>query len=47
VRGEIVELVAVSEDGAWYQLESGAWVSSALVFDAPVDLPIVTDSSDI
>lgn len=47
VRGEIVELVAVSEDGAWYQLESGEWVSSALVFGAPDDLPVITDSSDI
>jgi hypothetical protein len=47
VRGEIVDVVAVSEDGAWLQLESGEWVSSALVFDAPLDLPIISEGEDI
>jgi hypothetical protein len=47
VRGEIVDLAAVSEDGFWYQLESGEWISSALVYGAPDDLPVVSDSEDI
>ena len=47
VRGEIVELVAVSEDGAWFQLKSGEWISSALVFGAPVDLPVINGNEEI
>lgn len=47
VRGEIVDVVAISEDGAWYRLESGEWVSSALVVDAPSNLPVVDEGEDV
>jgi hypothetical protein len=47
VRGEIVEVVAVSEDGEWMQLESGEWVAAGSVTGAPRDLPVVSDTDDI
>ena len=47
LRGAVVEVVAISEDGQWYQLESGEWVYASLVFGAPLDLPTVRDDGDI
>ncbi len=44
VRGEIVDVVAVSENGAWYQLESSKWISAARVLGAPLGLPVVSDN---
>lgn len=41
VRGEIVEPVAVTDDGLWLQLRSGDWVSSRLVLGAPPNLPVI------
>lgn len=47
VRGEIIELTAISADGLWYQLESGDWIASGLIFGAPTDLPVVGDREKI
>jgi hypothetical protein len=47
VRGEIVDVVAQSEDGLWFQLESGEWLNSGLVDGAPLDLPVMRDEGDI
>lgn len=47
VRGEIVELVAISADGLWYQLESGEWIASNLIFGAPADLPVLGGDEEI
>lgn len=41
VRGEIIDPVAVSEDGMWIQLRSGDWISASLIFGAPADLPVI------
>jgi hypothetical protein len=42
-----VEVVAVSDDGEWMQLESGEWVAAGSVTGAPRDLPVVRDTDDI
>lgn len=47
LRGTVVEVVAISEDGQWYQLESGEWVYASLVTGAPLDLPRVREEGDI
>lgn len=47
VRGEIVNVVAQSEDGLWFQLESGEWLNSGLVDGAPFDLPVIRNEEDI
>lgn len=47
VRGEIVDVVAISEDGLWYQLESGEWIAAGLVDGAPEDLPTIRGNEDI
>jgi hypothetical protein len=47
IRGDIIELVATSEDGFWYQLESGDWIASHMVFGAPDDLPIISADEEI
>jgi len=47
VRGEIIDVVAISEDGYWLQLESGEWIAANMVLDAPLDLPIVQEGEDI
>ena len=47
VRGEIVELAAISADGLWYQLESGEWIASGLIYGAPLDLPIFGGDDEI
>jgi hypothetical protein len=47
VRGEIVDVVAMSEDGLWYQLESGEWIAAGLVYGAAEDLPVIRDNEDI
>lgn len=39
-----VGLVAISEDGQWYLLSSGAWIAGFLVADQPTDLPIATQA---
>jgi uncharacterized protein YraI len=39
-----VGLVAVSQDGQWYLLSSGAWIAGFLVADQPTDLPIATQA---
>ena len=40
--GEEALIVGVSTDGAWYLLESGAWLFAALVAEA-VDVPVVNE----
>ena len=42
--GEEASIVAVSTDGEWYLLESGAWLFAALVAEA-VDVPVVTEDT--
>jgi uncharacterized protein YgiM (DUF1202 family) len=40
--GTAIEIVAVSEDGAWYLLSSAAWIFNTLVQDVPDDIPVAT-----
>ncbi len=40
--GQVVNLVATSEDGGWYLLDSGAWLANFLVDPAPTALPVAT-----
>ncbi len=47
MRGDIIELVAVSEDGYWYQLDSGAWIAAHMIFDAPDDLPVISAREEV
>jgi hypothetical protein len=47
VRGAIVEVVAISEDGLWYQLASGEWIAADLVYGAPEDLPVLNPDDEI
>lgn len=41
--GDAVQIVAVSEDGQWYLLATGAWIANFLVADQPTNVPTVTD----
>ncbi len=40
--GEEVEIVAVSDDGEWYLLSTGAWIFGELVENPPTDVPTAT-----
>ncbi|MBK8046220.1 MAG: hypothetical protein IPK16_03275 [Anaerolineales bacterium] len=40
--GQVVNLVATSEDGGWYLLDNGAWIANFLVDPAPTALPVAT-----
>jgi cytoskeletal protein RodZ len=39
--GETLAIVGRTADGAWFQLESGAWIFAQLVNNPPADLPVV------
>lgn len=39
--GETLAIVGQTADGAWFQLESGAWIFAQLVNNPPADLPVV------
>ena len=39
--GETLLIVAQTADGAWFQLESGAWIFAQLVNNPPANLPVV------
>ena len=39
--GETLTIVGRTADGAWFQLESGAWIFAQLVNNPPADLPVV------
>lgn len=39
--GEALTIVGQTADGAWFQLESGAWIFAQLVNNPPADIPIV------
>jgi len=39
--GETLTIVGQTADGAWFQLESGAWIFAQLVNNPPVNLPVV------
>lgn len=43
--GEMLELIARTPAGDWYQLASGAWIAAFLVEGAPAGLPVVEDSA--
>ncbi|MEA3334303.1 MAG: lamin tail domain-containing protein [Chloroflexota bacterium] len=40
--GQELNLVATSEDGQWYQLESGGWIAADALEDPPADLPVAS-----
>lgn len=40
--GETLTIIGQSADGAWYQLQSGAWIFAQLVNNPPADIPVVT-----
>jgi uncharacterized protein YraI len=39
--GETLTIVGQTADGAWFQLESEAWIFAQLVNNPPADLPVV------
>ena len=39
--GETLTIVGQTADGAWFQLEGGAWIFAQLVNNPPADLPVV------
>jgi uncharacterized protein YraI len=39
--GETLTIVGQTADGAWLQLENGAWIFAQLVNNPPVNLPVV------
>ncbi len=39
--GETLAIVGQTADGAWFQLESGAWIFAQLVNNPPANLPVV------
>ncbi len=41
--GQSVQIAAVSEDGGWYLLGSGAWIANFLVAAPPATPPVVND----
>lgn len=41
--GQPVQIAAVSEDGGWYLLATGAWIASFLVDEQPANVPVVND----
>lgn len=40
VTGQEITIVARNEDGSWFLLDNGGWVSAALVANPPVDIPL-------
>lgn len=42
VTGQEINVVARNEDGSWFLLDNGGWVSAALVANPPVDIPLYT-----
>lgn len=41
--GQTVQIAAVSEDGGWYLLATGAWIATFLVDEQPANVPVVND----
>jgi len=41
--GQPVQIAAVSEDGGWYLLATGAWIATFLVDEQPANIPVVND----
>ncbi len=41
--GQPVQIAAVSEDGVWYLLATGAWIAAFLVDEQPTNVPVVND----
>ena len=39
--GEVLTIVGQTVDGAWFQLESGAWIFAQLVNNPPANIPVV------
>lgn len=39
--GETLTIVGQTADGAWFQLESGAWIFAQLVNNPPLNIPVV------
>ena len=39
--GDTLTIVGQTADGAWYQLQGGAWVFAQLVNNPPANLPVV------
>lgn len=46
IRGQAIEIIGQSEDGDWYQIASGEWISASLVDGAPEDIPVISDSAN-
>ncbi|MFO7633566.1 MAG: SH3 domain-containing protein, partial [Caldilinea sp.] len=41
--GQPVQIAAISVDGGWYLLGTGAWIANFLVADQPANVPVVND----
>ncbi len=39
--GQTLEIVAQNPDATWFKLDSGEWIFSMAVDNAPVDVPVV------
>ena len=42
--GVALDIVAQNAQGDWYQLRNRSWIAGFLVDDAPVELPLASDS---
>jgi uncharacterized protein YraI len=42
--GQTIPIVAISEDGQWYLLNTGAWIAAFLTAEQPANLPIATQA---
>jgi len=39
--GQALDIVAQNPDATWYKLDSGEWISSVVIDNAPIDLPVI------
>ncbi|HXF60676.1 MAG TPA: SH3 domain-containing protein [Caldilineaceae bacterium] len=46
-QGQVLDLVGQNEDGTWFKLRSGEWISASLVDNAPENLPIVETEAGV
>lgn len=42
ITGQEINIVARNDDGSWFLLDNGGWVSAALVANPPIDVPLYT-----
>ena len=43
---QTIRLIARTEAGDWYQVDTGSWIAAFLIDNAPADLPAVKNASN-